>query len=185
MKSTAPRTKPSDERRTDLLDAAEELVQNQGAERFTVEDVTTGAGVAKGTFYLHFTSKGDLLDALRDRYVRRFAEVQLSAARVEGGVAGVRAWMRAGVTEYLRDVRLHDVLFHPSTRGERDTPNTVVDTFAEFLASLDSPPADPETTALILYSAMHGVTEHIVHTPGTGDRLLAGLDRLVVSVLEV
>ncbi|MFI6307557.1 TetR/AcrR family transcriptional regulator [Amycolatopsis thailandensis] len=183
MKSTAPRTKPSDERRTDLLDATEELVQKQGAERLTVEDVTTGAGVAKGTFYLHFTSKGDLLDALRDRYVHRFAEVQLSAARSEGGVAGVRAWMRAGVTEYLRDIRLHDVLFHPTARGERDTPNTVVDTFSEFLAALDSPPPDPEATALILYSAMHGVTEYIVHAPEMSDRLLAGLDRLVVSVL--
>lgn len=154
MKRTAPRTKPSDERRTDLVDAAEELVQRQGAERFTVEDVTTGADVAKGTSYLHFTSAGDLLDALRDRSVRRLA-----------------------------DVRLHDVLFHPAARGERDTPNTVIDTFAEFLTSLDSPPPAPETTALILHSAMHGVTDHVVHTPESDDRLLTGLDRLVVSAL--
>lgn len=183
MKAARPRTKPADERRTDLLDAAKELVLRQGAGGFTIEDVTTGAGVAKGTFYLHFTNKGNLLDALRERYVRQFAETQLSEARKHQGIAGIQAWMSAGVTEYLSDTRLHDVLFHPTTRGHSDTPNTVIDTLADLLGELDHPPPDPQVTATILYAAMHGVTDHILHAPDTAERMLTGLDDLVRSLL--
>lgn len=183
MAASAPRTKPAAERRTDLLDAAEKLVLARGADSFTIEDVTVGAGVAKGSFYLHFDSKGDLLDALRERYMQRFAAAQLAAARNDRGITGIQIWMRAGVAEYLRDVRLHDVLFHPTARGERDVPNAVVDTLAELMTDLDHPPADPQTTAVILYSAMHGITDHIVHRPDDADRLMNGLDRLVEAVL--
>ncbi|MFI0424405.1 TetR/AcrR family transcriptional regulator [Spongiactinospora sp. 9N601] len=183
MKGTTPRTKPAGERRTDLLDAAEALLLSRGVDGFTIEDVTTGAGVAKGTFYLHFANKGDLLDALRERYVQRFAEAQLAEARKHRGVAGIQAWIRAGVAEYLGDVRLHDVLFHPTTRGESDAPNTVTTTLTDLLAALDHPPADPQVMATILYAAMHGVTDHIIHAPDTADRMLTGLNNLVHSVL--
>ncbi|RBQ20767.1 TetR/AcrR family transcriptional regulator [Spongiactinospora rosea] len=183
MKGTTPRTKPAVERRTDLLDATETLLLSRGVDGFTIEDVTTGAGVAKGTFYLHFANKGDLLDALRERYVRRFAEAQLAEARKHHGVAGVQAWIRAGVAEYLGDVRLHDMLFHPASRGQSDPPDTVTTTLADLLAALDHPPADPEVTATILYAAMHGVTDHIIHAPDTADRMLTGLDDLVRAVL--
>jgi AcrR family transcriptional regulator len=183
VKGATPRTKPADVRRTDLLDAAEELVLQQGADGFTVEDVTTGAGVAKGTFYLHFTNKANLLDALRDRYVRRFAEAQLAEAHKHEGAARVQAWMRAGVAEYRRDTRLHDVLFHPTSRGESTAPNTVVDSLADILAELDRPPPDPQTTATILYAAMHGIADHILHAPDSAERMLTGLDDLVRSVL--
>lgn len=63
-----PRTKPEPECREDFLDAALGLFLNKGYERTSVEEITRSAGVAKGTFYLYFRSKGDLLLALRDRF---------------------------------------------------------------------------------------------------------------------
>lgn len=183
VKPTTQRTKPADERRSQLLDAAEELVLGQGADGFTVDDVTAQAGVAKGTFYLHFTTKGSLLDALRERFIHQFTQAQLVEARRHRGVASIQAWMRAGTAQYLSDVRLHDVLFHPTARGHESPPNAVVDTLAGLLGELDRPPADPPVTATILYAAMHGVTDQILHAPEMTDRMLAGLDHLVRAVL--
>ncbi|UIY23207.1 TetR/AcrR family transcriptional regulator [Rhizobium leguminosarum] len=43
------------------MTAAERLFLEKGVELTTIEEITTGAGVAKGTFYLHFSSKADVL----------------------------------------------------------------------------------------------------------------------------
>ena len=40
-----------------LLKAATRLFGKKGVPATTVADITTAAGVAKGTFYLHFESK--------------------------------------------------------------------------------------------------------------------------------
>lgn len=176
------RTKPADERRSEMLDAAEELVVRAGVDAFTIDDVTIGAGVAKGTFYLHFTNKADLINALRERWVRRFVDAQMAAARQATGVDSVERWMRAGVAEYLREIRLHDVLFHPATY-DRDAPNLAVDALAELLAELDPVVPDPLATAVILYSAMHGVADHIAHSPDDQQRMLDALSGLCRAVL--
>ncbi|WP_280317087.1 TetR/AcrR family transcriptional regulator [Nocardia wallacei] len=176
------RTKPPAQRRGELLDAAEQLLVNKGVDAFTVDDVTVSAGVAKGTFYLHFSNKADLLNALRDRYVRRFADTQLAAARRVAGVAGIEEWMRAGVSEYLREIRLHDVLFHPATY-DREAPNPPVETLSRLLAELRPAPPDPLATAVILYSAMHGATDHIAHKPDDENRMLDALTQLCRDLL--
>lgn len=66
-----PRTKPEAERREDFLDAAQDLFLGEGYEATSVERITRAAGVAKGTFYLYFRSKEELLLALRNRFMER------------------------------------------------------------------------------------------------------------------
>ena len=61
-------TKEADVRRDDLLDVALGLCVEVGFESMSVEQVTTKAGVAKGTFYHYFTSKQDLLAQLVARF---------------------------------------------------------------------------------------------------------------------
>ncbi len=51
-------------RRKEILDAAEELIRNQGYVNTTVEDIIQQVGVAKGTFYYYFKSKEAILEAL-------------------------------------------------------------------------------------------------------------------------
>lgn len=62
-------TKEPDVRRQELLDAAIEIFSEKGIARTTVADITRLAGVAKGTFYLYFTSKEQLLAGLKERFV--------------------------------------------------------------------------------------------------------------------
>jgi AcrR family transcriptional regulator len=55
------------ERRTDLLDAAERLFAERGLDTTTVADITEAAGVSKGSFYVYFASRDQLVEALNSR----------------------------------------------------------------------------------------------------------------------
>lgn len=60
--------KPED-RRNQILDCAESLFFSKGFEDTTVSDIILEAGISKGGFYHHFTSKEDLLTATFERRV--------------------------------------------------------------------------------------------------------------------
>ena len=51
-------------KRKRLLDAAYTLFQEKGAANTTINDIAKEAKVAKGTFYLYFRDKTEILDAL-------------------------------------------------------------------------------------------------------------------------
>ena len=55
------------EKRRALLDAAYELFLERGTAKTSVEDITSRAKVAKGTFYLYFSDKGAVMQALLGR----------------------------------------------------------------------------------------------------------------------
>jgi AcrR family transcriptional regulator len=50
--------------RRELIQAGRRLFGSQGIYESRIEDITQTAGIAKGTLYLHFTSKEDLLHAV-------------------------------------------------------------------------------------------------------------------------
>ncbi|WP_158608027.1 TetR/AcrR family transcriptional regulator [Nocardia panacis] len=179
------RTKPSAQRRSELLDAAQSLVLRGGVDALTVDDVTSGAGVAKGTFYLHFANKNVLIDALRDRYVRRFVDLQDAAARSVDGIARVEQWMLVGITEYLADIRLHDLLFHYSSRPEEPTPDRAVEALRELIGEIGAEVPHPEATAVVLYHTMHGIADHIVHHPEDRSRMLEEAARTCRALLPI
>ncbi|AGA67913.1 transcriptional regulator [Desulfitobacterium dichloroeliminans LMG P-21439] len=69
--------KEYDERRSEILDAAERLFHAKGYDKSTVNDILNEVGIAKGTFYYYFKSKEDVLDAI----VERVTEVLVSRAQ--------------------------------------------------------------------------------------------------------
>lgn len=54
-------TKKAIRTKATLLESAKKLITERGFDRVSVEDITSGAGVAKGTFYHYFKSKEDLI----------------------------------------------------------------------------------------------------------------------------
>ncbi len=56
------------DKRTGLLDAAEAVLVEQGLAGATIDQITSRAGVAKGTFYLYFRSKDEVVRALQQRH---------------------------------------------------------------------------------------------------------------------
>src|SRR5271156_7232408 len=133
-----PRTKPPEERREELMNAAQRLFLKHGAEPTTIEQITTGAAVAKGTFYLYFSSKEDVLAALRGRFGQELLErIRTAVAQIrEGDWKGkLAAWAAAGVDGYLDSAQLHDILFYGSRPPTRTglVKNVIIDHLAEFL----------------------------------------------------
>ena len=55
-------------RRTEIIDAAEELFLKNGYNETAVSDIVKKVGVSQGTFYYYFKSKEDILNAIIDRY---------------------------------------------------------------------------------------------------------------------
>ena len=68
-----------------ILDAARQLVVQQGARRLSLTEVATLAGVSRPTVYRYFVSKEELLDALGKLEYRRFnAAMEQAVSRVSG-----------------------------------------------------------------------------------------------------
>ncbi|GIP34921.1 TetR/AcrR family transcriptional regulator [Paenibacillus sp. J2TS4] len=70
-------SKKPEERRNEILDAAEMLFTTQGYSNTTVNDILNKVGIAKGTFYYYFQSKEEVMDAI----VMRFIGMGVQAAK--------------------------------------------------------------------------------------------------------
>ena len=57
-----------------ILDATDRLLSRYGYRKMTVEDIALEAGIGKGTIYLHFTSKEEVVLSHIDRIVERLKE---------------------------------------------------------------------------------------------------------------
>ena len=60
--------KDAEERRNEILDAADELFTQKGYDGTSTKDILEKVGIARGTLYYHFKSKEDIMDALIERY---------------------------------------------------------------------------------------------------------------------
>lgn len=66
--------KPPEDRRLEILQAAEQLFITQGYGKTTVEHILHSVGIAKGTLYYHYQSKADILEAIVLMYVNKGVE---------------------------------------------------------------------------------------------------------------
>jgi AcrR family transcriptional regulator len=164
-----PRTKPPEERREELIKAAQRLFLEQGVGPTTIEQITLGADVAKGTFYLYFSSKDEVLAALRERFAQDLlARITTAIAEKsdEDWKGKLATWAAAGVSGYLESIRLHDILFYVSRPPTREgmVDNIVIDHLAVLLtAGVDAGAwsiDDARFTAVFMFSGLHGVVDH-------------------------
>lgn len=81
-----PAVAPRIEVRDAILDAAERLLARFGYRKMSVEDIAREAGIGKGTIYLHFESKEEVVlshvDRIVDRVKVRLLEIAGSEAPV-------------------------------------------------------------------------------------------------------
>ena len=72
MKLRAIGSDDKEERRNAILDAAERLFVKHPDRMASVAEVAAAAGLAKGTVYLYFRAKEEMLLALHERQVAHF-----------------------------------------------------------------------------------------------------------------
>lgn len=92
--------------RSRLVEAAAESFRVRGYAATTIDDVVTGAGTTRATFYLHFRTKADLVQALMAAVHRDTRDVneRLEVAVAAGDRASLRAWIDAAF-DYWEVVR--------------------------------------------------------------------------------
>jgi AcrR family transcriptional regulator len=66
----SPRPDVSEERKQQILDAAEDVFTQKGLDEARMDDIAGQTGLSKGTLYLYFKSKEDLIIAILDRIFR-------------------------------------------------------------------------------------------------------------------
>jgi len=103
--ATSPRT--SARRREELVDVAVEAFAVNGVAGTSVDDIVRAAGVAKGTFYLYFDSRDDIVTAVAERLVDGVGRQMDAALDAKGrsaadrirGIAGALATIGGGQGE--------------------------------------------------------------------------------------
>jgi AcrR family transcriptional regulator len=181
--TTRPRRLPPDVRRDQILDAGERVLVRQGLRDATVALVAEEAGVAKGTMYLYFESKDELLAGLRARYLTRLAEATAPAAastatdRLRAVIVGLFVFSAAH-----RD--LHHVLFHEAGFSEADAfadlRDRVAALIADGVAAGELDVADVSLAASFVVHAVHGTLVHALH-----DRPRASARRVANAVADL
>ena len=66
--------KEANERKNEILDAAERLFGSKGFDHTSTNDILKEVGIARGTLYYHFSSKEEILDAMIERMTGRLIE---------------------------------------------------------------------------------------------------------------
>lgn len=69
--------KEAEERKEEILDAAEKLFGTKGFDNTSTNDILTEVGIARGTLYYHFKSKEEILDGV----IRRMTERMMTEAK--------------------------------------------------------------------------------------------------------
>jgi TetR/AcrR family transcriptional repressor of nem operon len=87
-----------------LLDAGVSVAESHGLTGLSVNRVVAEAGVAKGTFYVHFTDRSAFVDALHERFHARVID---AVARATEGLPDGSERIVRGAEAYL-DVCLED-----------------------------------------------------------------------------
>jgi len=64
MKTSREETRPKNDKRDAILHAAWALIRHYGYSKTTIDDIARKAGVGKGTVYIYFRSKTDIMLAL-------------------------------------------------------------------------------------------------------------------------
>ena len=156
-----------------ILDAARRLLQSRGVESVTMEEIAAAAGVAKGTIYLYFQGKEDLIqDLITQVGEQMLADIE---AIIQG--SGTPLEKIQQVASLLLDYLMRERALFPAyardlLRGGRETATTywqhlqemeekfvtmVTRLFADGIESGQFIPADPRLLTFLLRGMVRAV----------------------------
>lgn len=184
-------------RADELLDAATAVFRRQGVPGTTVADIATEAGVAKGTFYLYFESREQLVGALKSRFVDEL----LTRVGAFGVQIGVEDWwvladrFVASMVDHLIERRDLIVVLASEASGpgasevfadaQRRVDEFIAAGLRAGIAAGAYATSDPDVMATLLQHAIAGSVEHhlLYDVDVERERLVEGAQELVRKAL--
>ncbi|OLT12383.1 hypothetical protein BJF78_04045 [Pseudonocardia sp. CNS-139] len=178
------------------MDAGLEVFLDRGVAAATLDQITERAGVAKGTFYLHFDSKERLLAALQVDFETALVDRIDGASRAPprtgrrgrpGWTAGCpRRWPTSPPTRRCTTCCSTIRCSRTTPRGRagpppaRDLVDSLAGLIGDGIAAGEFRTSDATLTAMLLCSALHRAFDRIWHRDEALD-----LDRLTRAVREL
>jgi AcrR family transcriptional regulator len=117
-----PRTKVDHNRADNIVEAAEELFARYGYERTSIEDIARHLDIGKGSIYLDFHTKEEILFRILERHAEKMqAELRARLERKDGSpLALLKETFEVGcVSVYdrvTRDIHTPEALLHTSIK---------------------------------------------------------------------
>jgi AcrR family transcriptional regulator len=168
--------------RHELLDAAITVADRDGLDALSISEVTREAGLAKGTFYVHFADRGALLVELHRRFHDDlYAAIAADTGDLPAGPARMRARIVAfldgcrrqrGVRAMLLQARSEPAILDEVQRRNDATAHLLAEDLRDIVEF-------PLETARLVVAATAEVALHELNAGRTLPRLRAALDALV------
>lgn len=178
-------------RREEILDAAARVLVARGASATRMSDVAAEANVAKGTVYLYFDSKEQLLFGLGTRYTEEL--IRRSGDLLEGDASGgllerLDKFLEEMVDFHLAERELHHVLFHGGAVSEAEAMQQLRELMRRFIEkgveAGEFQVIDTGFTADFLLQGLHGALVPVLHEQRPErDRFLVPARELVRKTL--
>jgi AcrR family transcriptional regulator len=149
--------------RSRLVEAAAASFRTKGYAATTIDDIATGAGATRATFYLHFRTKVDLMDEVMVEI--RHESLQLNERLEQVGLAGDRASVRAWLDDafdFWQRVRPYAAAQEEAAALDAGTRRTRSDSFDAgvtalvrgFVAGSELPLDHARVRALLIYAQL-------------------------------
>jgi len=108
----SPRPDVSDERKNQILNAAELVFTKKGFDLARMDDIAEQTGLSKGTLYLYFKSKDSLIIAILERIFQGLFK-QLNARKEDNlnATDAIKQFTEAAIADYKRMLRLMPVAY--------------------------------------------------------------------------
>jgi AcrR family transcriptional regulator len=100
---TAAKRRDPEARRNAILRAAQGLIAGKGVNAMTIDDIVHQAGVAKGTFYLYFRNKNDVINAVVELIFEHLVQGFIAEAEAQDSPIAERLlWLAKALVELAR-----------------------------------------------------------------------------------
>lgn len=187
MSTSSRRQQQKAELRGMILDAAREIFMREGWAQISMRKLADKIEYSPGTIYLHFSGKEALLNSLVEESFAKLAQALEETSRSDP-VQRLRCGLRAYVDFGLRHPNHYHFAFivRPDTRGTRRyRPHKAFEHLRCYVRSCVEAgrfrKVDVETTAQVLWAAVHGITSLLITRPYFP---WAGRDKVIAEVIN-